>query len=629
MNRSATLPALALAASMLLPALAQAQQTDETPETEVVVTATRRQQPKQTASASVTVVTAAEIAASGAITTAEALRGALGVDVSRFGAVGQLATPTLRGASAGQVLVLVDGRRANNPQNGQADLSDIPVENIERIEVVRGGASALYGSDAIGGVINIITRTPKAARETRFLEGYGTFNTHLLTGSHSGSAGQWRYALSAQNTSSDNDFSYFSPTAGKHVDRLNADYSAWDVTTRVIGDLGSQRRLTLSAEYGYGKKNLPGSTSWATPEARQQDRRTLFDVGYQTPLGTGDAGLRLYRVQNRMRYTDPQQYPAPANDTHTATTDAAELLGHARLAQRNDLTYGYEFRNEHLDSTAIGKQARSVNALFAQDQIGLGRLQVVPGARVDLTQGFTGEVSPKLGLVYRLSDALTARANAGRSFRAPTLNDLYWPEDSFSRGNPGLTPERALTTDLGASWAAAHNVDIEANAFYNRVSDLIAWQPDVFVAGKWSPVNVGKASILGVEAGASWRATSRLTTKANVTYQNARDISGSPTSDGKRLLLRPDVLASAGATYQAGPASLGLNLHYTGRRAADAANTTFLDGALVTDLHFEVPFGKRVTAALQVQNLFDARYEMQPGYPLPGRTIALRLSERW
>ena len=237
-----------LIGAVLAPVPCFASEDNELSETEVVVTATRRRQAKQTASAAVTVITRAEIAASGAPTVAEVLRGAAGIDIPRQGPLGAAALPSLRGSSAGQVLVLVDGRRLNSPQHGDVDLSDIAIENVERIEVVRGGASALYGSDAVGGVINIITRAPSGEPEVRLSQGYGSFNTQLLSGLYSGSTGRLRYALTAQRTSATNDFEYFDAQAGREQTRNNAGYHSWDASVKLVADLGASRQLTFSAE---------------------------------------------------------------------------------------------------------------------------------------------------------------------------------------------------------------------------------------------------------------------------------------------------------------------------------------------------------------------------------------------
>ncbi|MDH7569569.1 MAG: TonB-dependent receptor [Armatimonadota bacterium] len=602
----------------------------DAPETEVVVTASRRQQPKRTASAPVTVVTAEEIEASGARNAAEALRSAVGVDVRRGGALGAVASPSLRGSAAGQVLVLVDGRRVNNPQMGEADLTDLPAGNIERIEVLRGGASALYGSDAIGGVINVITRTPGRVRETKLTQSYGAFDTYRLSGHVSAPVGRWRCLVSGERVASDNDFTYFDPVRGSEASRRNAEYSAWDLTAKAVGTLGEGRRLNLSAEVGYGDKHLPGSLSYPTPQARQTDRRGLFDLAYETPLGdAADLTARLYRVQHRMHYRDPGSYPAPTNALHRTAVSAAEVLTHVRLSGMHQLTLGGEVREQRARSTSVGRRTQRVGALYVQDEARRGRLQLVPAARVDLIEGFAGEVSPKLGLVYRVDDALSARANLGRAFRAPSMNDLYWPEDPFAKGNPALRPERAYTADAGLTWLPAPDVEVEATAFFHRVKELILWQPGVLAPGKWSPVNVGTARVTGVEVSGSWQVSPRFSTRAHLTWQDARDRSGSPNTHGKRLLLRPEVLGGVQGTYAVGEARAQVEVRFTGRRPADPSNYHYLGSAVVADARVLVPLGRRVTATLAVENAFDKRYELQPGYPLPGRAFTLTLSERW
>ena len=487
-----------LIAAVLAPMPCLASEDEDPSETEVVVTATRRRQAKQTASAAVTVITRAEIAASGAPTVAEVLRGAAGIDIPRQGPLGAAALPSLRGSSAGQVLVLVDGRRLNSPQHGDVDLSDIAIENVERIEVVRGGASALYGSDAVGGVINIITRAPSGEpEESGFRRDMAPSTRSCSRGSPGAPAA---CATPSQHSAPPRPttLSSFDAQAGREQTRNNAGYHSWDASVKLVADLGASRQLTFSAERSDAEKDLPGATSYPTPAAEQRDQRTLLDLHYLTPLGEGgDITGRLYRVEQENRYLDPDSFPAPTDATHRTVMDVGEVLGHSRLSGSQVLTYGIEARNQRLKSSMLGQHSRTTAAVYVQDQVELGRFQAIPGIRADFAKGFEGEISPKLGLVYQASEQMTLRANVGRSFRAPTLNDLYWPSDSFSTGNPNLRSEHAVTADIGAMWRPAPSLELDATAFTHRVSDLISWQAGVVAPDKWSPVNVGRRASAG------------------------------------------------------------------------------------------------------------------------------------
>jgi hypothetical protein len=207
-------------------------------------------------------------------------------------------------------------------------------------------------------------------------------NTQLLTGLYAGGSDRLRYTFTGQRARATNNYPYLDPATGTEVNRSNSGYSGWDFGGKVVADLGARRRLTFSTEYGDADKELPGSISYATPHARQGDRRALIDLAYQMPAGDqGDLSVRFYRTQLRNSYADPDAF-VPANEVHRATSDTAELLGHARPIAGNDLTYGYEFRSERLNSTSVGRHSRSIHAVYAQDQMGIGRLQVIPGARM-------------------------------------------------------------------------------------------------------------------------------------------------------------------------------------------------------------------------------------------------------
>ncbi len=570
---------------------------------EVVVTATRMAEPLSKASASVAVVTAEEIAARGATRLDEVLQDVVGLHVVSSGPAGSLSSASIRGSEASQVLVLIDGVRLNSPQNGQFDLNQLPValNEIERVEVLRGAASALYGSNALGGVINIITRSPQETPSTQVGWTEGERDTRIINGSTSRQLGDFRYRLGAESQESDG---Y----------RKNSDYDQYTVNGLFGYSPAEAVDIELSAFHLDYKSSIPGSDSWPSPDAEQEDKRTVTSLRVAAPVGPVNLIARGIYEHHRNDYRDPGGW-SPINETHKIDTYGAEILAEKDYAGQTFLLGGDYYRDE-LDSTNIGDEDQEHGAVFGQYQTDLmPTLTLLLGLRYDIHSDFDNELSPRAALHADLTDSTRVRLSASRAFRAPTLNDLYWPADFFSKGNPDLDPETAWEYELALDQTLGDRGRVSMAGFLRDAEDLISWQPDEFFV--YSPVNVNDARIWGVEVDGQFALCRFATIGGNYTYLHPKD------RDTDEYLLGKPRHETHG--FVALKPFENTTLRLDGRYLRYYPEATRKDkDYFVADLaltHAIILGEVAIDATVSVKNLFDKDYEANPGYPMPPREL--------
>ena len=482
---------------------------------EVVVTATKTEKEPQDVTQSVTVITADDIQKSGATTAAEVIERTAGADVKDYGSKGSLSSINLRGANAEQVLVLLDGKRLNSASAGGFDMADlaVPLDQIDRIEIVRGPSSALYGADAVGGVINIITKKPGGASTT-------------ATG-EAGSHGFRSFTLSNSNKL---DKFYYTLSAGKEKYegfRLNSDLDQWTAGAKLGYDLSPDSNLEFASDYLAKEIGVPGSLDFPSPLARQWDRTIGSSLAFKTKF-TKELDLRLSVFQNRERITYLNPDPVfPVDSKHTSTSSGAEAQTNWLANSKNLLTFGVDARQDHVDSTDAGEHTASLWAAYLQDEISLGEsLVVVLGGRNDSHSVYGDKFSPKVSARYLFSNTGTiVRASAGQAFRAPTLNELFWSFDGFEVGNPDLKPETSKEYEAGIEQPLGKGNSVKFTFFERKVDDLIQWLPEnpANIFSPYKPINIGKARISGSEYEVKLIPFEPLTWAVNYTYTKAVD----------------------------------------------------------------------------------------------------------
>jgi outer membrane cobalamin receptor len=569
---------------------------------EVVVTATKTEKEPQDVTQSVTVITADDIQKSGATTAAEAIERTAGADVKDYGSKGSVSSINLRGANAEQVLVLLDGRRLNSASAGGFDMADlaVPLEQIDRIEIVRGPSSALYGSDAVGGVVNIITKKPGGALTTAIGEagshGFGSF-----TLSNSNKLDKFYYTLSVAKEKYDGF-------------RANSDLDQWTAGAKLGYDLTPDSSLEFTTDYLAKEIGVPGSLDFPSPLARQWDRNVGSSLTYKTKFSK-ELDLRLNAYQNRERITYTNPDPVfPINSKHTSTSTGAEAQTNWLANSRNLLTFGVDARQDHVDSTDAGEHTASLWAAYLQDEISLGEsLIVVIGGRNDSHSVYGDKFSPKVSARYLFSGTGTIiRASAGEAFRAPTLNELFWAFDGFEVGNPNLKPETSTEYEAGIEQPFGKGNSVKFTYFERKVDDLIQWLPNSSFI--YSPSNIGKAKITGSETEVKLVPFEPLTWAVNYTYMKAVD-----ETTGLYVYNIP---AEQLKSYVNLTLPTKTNIYVEGRYVRNYSQPALPNPShhyTVVDAKILQPvkLGKKMECDVffGVKNLFNRQYQVLAGYP--------------
>jgi vitamin B12 transporter len=553
-----------------------------------VVVPGRRPQPPSATPASVSVITREEIDALGARTVADVLALVPEVVVRAYGGLGSLAQVSVRGSTPAQVLVLLDGVPLNSVALGQADLATISVDAVERIEVLRGPFAALYGSGALGGVINVVTRSAPRRSARVQVGGYGGRSAVLTLPGRP--AGSWQLTLTADGT------------AGH---RVNSDYQG----TTVVAHLTPSASAGVLVHYYASDLGTPGDTAFPTPTDRQAQRRTLLQFTGGRPQDA--ASTRLYYVSDDLTFAS----------AFGASTYASRLAGGEAQRRwqtpRGLLTVGAEAQSYFLDAVVFGSPIvadATVAAGYLQYDVAVSdRTLGSVGLRLDSHSVYGTTLNPRAGVVYRLDDATRIRAAVGRTFRGPTFLELFFPGCS----NPSLLPETAWAAEVGLQ-RQARSALVEATAFGTWATNLIA--------GGCPPTNVGQATVRGLSLQARTLLGGGTAVTAVLTATQATDGSGTP------LLRVPGVTAHLTIRRPWGAGELTLLASYVGPRPdLDPATFTTIQmpGYVDVRVRYRMVQTAGPVVTVGVDNALDYPYEPVAGYPAPGRTVFLTTSWEW
>jgi outer membrane cobalamin receptor len=556
-----------------------------------------------------------------------------GVAVNEYGGLGHFTTVSIRGSTADGVKVLLDGLPLNTAAGGGVDLSSIPSQWIDRIEVVRGAEGAYYGSGALGGVVNVITR-PAAAGAWSASATFGSF----LTGSASADAAvggdRWAMLAAAAVEGSGGRFPYLfheTPTfpASAQEQMRENDGSLLGGGLLKAWSRAGDGRVDLLAQISGGRRELPGlphaiptggSHDW------QQEARAAMLARHAAPLASG---LTL-SAEAQGRY---DRLDLTMASLHGAVRQR-DLQGGARAEVTwrhgpGTLTAGASAGAERLEADGIGDpRSRPEVAAWASEELAVlaGRLRIAPAARVDRV-GPYGGVSGKLGSTLRLWGPLSARASAGRSFRVPSFAELYL-EQGLIEPNPSLQPEGAWSADAALVADGAPGF-ASAGAFATLYRDLIVYEPGSFQRLK--PFNEGKALIRGLElevASAPLRSLLGLTAGVAYTFLATETLRGAEAELGMDLPHRPRHRLYARLAIGDAPAGAHVEAHYIGRQFQDTRNRQPIPAALSFNAGGFVRLASRpdVRLALEVKNVLDDRSLLDGfGNPLPGRMVLVTL----
>lgn len=569
----------------------------------ILVTATRTAQTADETLAPVTVIDRGEIEQSSAGNVTDLLRLQPGIDLSQNGGTGGSVNFYLRGTESDHILVLVDGVRASSATTGAFTWQNMPLSQIERIEIVRGPRATLYGSDAVGGVIQIFTRDPDGVTAR---VGGGTYDTYRAEAGFGGGDGGWSYGINAAYEETEG-FSSASPD-GFDYDPDDDGYENRSISARFGVPLGGQTGLKVRALHSDGESEYDQGTIGTLNQTLDSRLKTTLTPNWDSTVQLGYATERLETESSSPSTIETRRQSAEwQNDVFLSDNDVMTLGVSARrdVGKNEDDAAGTTVFNESIKNYAA----------FAHYTGSSGPMKVELGLRHDRHSEFGSHTTGQLAWSRRFARDWRFVASAGTAFKAPTLNQLFHPGfGGFFAGNPDLKPEKSQSAELSLRWRT-RSQSASANAFYNRVEDLIAYSGPMS-----SAENVEEARIPGLELiyKAAWR---QWNVAANATFQRPRN-----EATDEPLIRRADTKGALilGRQWMRRLTTRG-ELEYVGER--EDRNTS-LDAYTLVNLAAQWDVGAGFKIEGRIENATDREYTVVENYNTPERTYYLGLRYR-
>ncbi len=605
---------------------------------EIVVTANRTETPFYTLATSVSVITSKELQEKQINTVEDALRELPGVSVVEQGGPGKIASVYIRGANPNHTLVLVDGTKMNDPSspNNAFDFSYLNTNDIEKIEIVRGPQSTLYGSDAVAGVINIITKS-------------GTAGNHFSLNGEGGSNNYYRGSVSARGNY--NILHYFLSFSRNKTDGVSAADSKYGNTEK-DGYLNNSfsGKLILKPTDNFNTSFLYKYTKAETsldqneklgddPNFKYNIEEQLFSLSNKLDLLGGGWEQSLFasivkRISKAVDLPDEIRPSTSSDNYANALRYKIDWQNNLRLINNNLITFGFEHQTEkaytsYISNSSFGayesvfpRQSVYTNSFYAQDQLNIqNKFFTSAGLRYDNHQKFGGVLTFRLTQAYYLSSSATKiRASYGTGFKAPSLFYLFDP----AFGNPDLKPEKSSGYDFGIDqFLFSGKLSAGLTYFNLKLTDMFGYDAN------FRAINIASARTNGVEFNLTGKDFAGFDFSFNYTFTQTKDESPSSPDYNKPLLRRPQNQAYLSVGYSfPGGTNLGLRIKYTGERddkdfSSFPAQRVKLDPYTLVNLDASVKIFDYLELYGRIENLFNTKYEEVLYYGTLGRSFYL------
>ncbi len=572
---------------------------------EVVVSASKIEEPVEETTSRVIIIPRKTIEAKGAEFIVDVLKDVPEINLIQSGGQGKLADVILRGGAPSQLLVMIDGVKVKLTTTGTFDFSGIIADDIERIEIVKGPQSTIYGSEAMAGVINIITKKGRDKTHADLaLEG-GSFDTYKTAASFSGASEILNYRFTA---------SYFS-TGGISISKRGDEkdgYKNASFSTKLGIEPSDTFNIEITGRYYYDRSELD---DYNYNLRQSMDALNYIQHGHHFVV-SGKGRLYLFDIWEQILTVSNTKDSLKTRDTDTSWNNYDIITGmetvdwqhNLYLSESYTLTAGFENRLEKGEN--IGNFSKMVynNGFYFNNKLSLFEdwLHVNAGIRYDDHETFGHKYTYRLGAVYDIKPAdLRILANYGTGFRAPTFNELFWPATPWAGGgNPNLKPEETDSWEAGIEKGFCNEKVVFTATYFNQKYDNL-------IDG-WPPVNIGRAEVKGIEAAVSAKITDNLIVKPSYTYMDAED-----KDTGLRLTRRPKDKFNITSQYSSGNVTILAGYTFVGE-AYDSMATRDLASYSLVNLSGNYKLTKNIKIFGKIDNLLDEDYETAGGYNSPG-----------
>ena len=596
---------------------------------EVTVTAARTLTPLREIGQSVTVITNADIETQGARTVLQVLETVPGFNVVRTGSFGGSTSVFVRGGESNFNLVLIDGVPINRG-GGAFDFADLTTTNIDRIEIIRGPSSILYGANATTSVVNIITRKGQGKPSGSFGFEGGTYNSYLFRGALQGGSDKISYSFGGQYSESDGFYDF------------NNQYDRVDLSARMAIRLNSSSVVSTNVRYLDSQYHFPTDFIGAAidPNDFRRTDELLYSVAYENSVNSYYSTKVLYGYYGR----DWKSFTVEDGivDFFNSTSDIVENRNYLdwqnefQLNSNNLFTTGISYNREETEDATLARRSVGV---YVQDQFSWAdRFFLTAGVRYDHNDLFASFATVNVSIACLINDEWKLRTSLGNGFRAPSFIEIVGFPSFGILGNDALNPEKNFAADFGFDYFPRNRrTHLSATGFFNRFSDLIEF---TFLAPPGTPnyINVERAKSQGLELHGLVAATEKLRFGGQYTLTDTKvtdsgTVPGGGFVEGEQLLRRPKHMAGVYAQFLKNRYKLRIDFKYKGKRDDVQFFPDFSSDRVVLPSYWKVDFGVtvplfsesdtpgKVALVFRGQNLFNKRYTKIAGFESIGRSL--------
>lgn len=566
----------------------------------------------------------------------EILKTSSSVFIKSYGLTPSLQTVSLNGLGAEHTLILIDGIKISSIQNGQVDLSLIPKDNIHHIEIINNGGSSIYGSEAIGGIINIITKNNSTSTAIK--------NFNLASSISAGSFNTYKYSLSItqaiknfsgniffnkENSCGNFNYLFDNGLTIEKKERKNSAYKIYDLGINTTGFFDSLNIIKIYSTYSHQDKEVPGiETGTPSPNTKQKDRNWNNIISYTNKISTSKEFNASFNFQNNlMNYSvESKQNSFYKNITYFVSPELKWL------SENHNIVTGYSFRYSSLNSNEVEESAiRNEHAIFISSGILLFEgIKIFPSARVDYLSDIKKSVlTYNLGFNFQPIGGIdfNIKVNAGKNFRAPTFNDLFWKQS----GNKNLKPENSFNIETGFIFITNSPLNFQFEFTYLNISakDKIVWTPQRNLL--WKPMNIASSisnnylATLAIKK--SFTDKMLIKFESGVNFVNSKKTSAAfkddPTKD-KYIPFLPLQSIKLSFSLEYDFAGVNFYFNHNGKRFGDFENINTLKCFNTLDGNVFFKFntaGISSQIKFEINNITNTNYETVSGYPMPLRNF--------
>ena len=605
--------------------------------TDIFVTATRTPTPIKNVIADVTLISEDEIKRAGAASLQELLQKQPGIEIANLGGAGKVSTIGIRGTSSTHSVILVDGIRLSAATTGFTAIEHIPLSQIEKIEIVRGPASSLYGQDAIGGVIQIFTKKGLNGFKPYVGIGYGSYNTSNFQSGIRGGNDQTSYAINFSTINSDG-FSAFVPNSANSSNSINLDkdgYKNYSLSSSLNHKINQDYEIDLQYFSSKGKNQFDNRYASSSPsfhgnyrneiklETYAMNLRGQINKSWQSNIKLSQSTDKYLDLQknNKDTYVDEDG----VTDLYKTTQDQFSWQNNFTLP-KGSINLIYDLLNQRIKTTDLYEKTQRTNHGF---MVGYNLLEnnhnFQSTLRKDFNSAYEDAITGNIGYAYALNSNWTVSSSYGTAFVSPSFNYLYSLADSYALGNPNLKPEKSKNIEASARYRDDSST-LSLTIFQNKIDDFIIYSNPGFITGsRTTTQNLNKAEIQGLTISGD-QFLGHFQIKGSITTQSAKN-----EDTDLYLPRRAKTFGNINLNYYIGYWNVGIEEIFSNSRFDDKANTVKLSGYSITNMVADYKFNENLNLNFRLNNVFDKDYSLAAEgasgfrYQTPGRSLFANL----